>query len=271
MSVYTPKHPVQAGRPAARLHPYRRRIALCASVIAAILLVGALGPWPFTHGTGQFDATIGPGDKFSPATLTIHAGDVVTWHFDGNDHTVTADGGPGPAWDSGVKATGTFSHAFDRAGTFGYICVLHPGKMKATVVVLPADAAAGQAATPPSGAGAAPAPPAVGDAAATTAASTGPAAATPGVSPSAAPPRLAALRVRVSHRRAVATLTTSQAGSLTVRAGQRRLVSAKVGAGRQRVRISLAGLRKGRARLSFVLTSPAGNRSAIAVRSVVVT
>src|SRR3954471_14215295 len=128
-------------------HP--RTWPLWAAVLAAtagILIVGAPGPWPFGHSAGQADVNLGPGDRFTPASVTVHEGDTVTWHFDGHSHTVTAGGAAGQSFDSGGKSTGTFSHTFDRAGTFPYLCVYHSG-MKGTVVVLPADAATSPAAT----------------------------------------------------------------------------------------------------------------------------
>src|SRR4051795_13473860 len=123
------------------LHPWSWPLwVVVPAVTAAILVIGAPGPWPFGHSAGQGDGNLGPGDRFTPASGTVHEGDTVTWHFDGNSHTVTAGGGAGQSFDSGGKSTGTFSHTFDRAGTFPYLCVYHSG-MKGTVVVLPADAA----------------------------------------------------------------------------------------------------------------------------------
>src|SRR4051795_2071750 len=129
------------------LHPWSWPLwVVVPAVTAAILVIGAPGPWPFGHSAGQGDGNLGPGDRFTPASGTVHEGDTVTWHFDGNSHTVTAGGGAGQSFDSGGKSTGTFSHTFDRAGTFPYLCVYHSG-MKGTVVVLPPDAATPPAAT----------------------------------------------------------------------------------------------------------------------------
>jgi plastocyanin len=65
--------------------------------------------------------------KFNPETLKIKAGQTVTWTNDDSvGHDVTADdfksGDPG-AIDSG----GTFEHTFKKAGTFDYVCSVHPG------------------------------------------------------------------------------------------------------------------------------------------------
>jgi LPXTG-motif cell wall-anchored protein len=71
---------------------------------------------------------------FSPASVTISVGDTVTWHNSGQaPHTATANDG---SFDTGtINAGGSGSHTFSTAGTFGYICTIHPN-MKGTVRVL---------------------------------------------------------------------------------------------------------------------------------------
>jgi len=255
-----------------------RPAILVALALAGILVIGAPGPWPFGHGAGQADVNLGPGDQFSPATITVHEGDTVVWHFDGNSHTVTSVGGPGQAWDSGKLSTGTYSHSFSRAGTYPYVCALH-SKMSGTIVVLPPDTTQ---TTPP--AGSAPSSSAPTSTATPTAASATPAnaAATPAAAPTAgaakpadaAPPRIAGLHVALSrscrsgHCSALATLTASEAGTVTVHAGARHLLAAHVKAGRQRLRVPLDRVRRGRTRLTFALADAAGNHSKTLVRSV---
>ena len=122
---------------------------------------------------------------FSPATVTITAGDTVTWtynekptdvgcespvfhlepaatcpgHSTTATATATASGPDGkPLWDSGVhRASGfPYSHTFLTPGTYHYICVVHGGAhannpvthMEGDVVVQAAAAGAGSAATP---------------------------------------------------------------------------------------------------------------------------
>jgi plastocyanin len=72
--------------------------------------------------------------KFNPGTVTIKAGGKVTWTNDDSvGHDVTADdfesGSPG-----GIEGGSTFSHTFKKAGTYNYVCSVHPG-MKGTVKV----------------------------------------------------------------------------------------------------------------------------------------
>ncbi|MFT9634394.1 cupredoxin family copper-binding protein [Mycobacteroides abscessus] len=70
---------------------------------------------------------------FNPPTLTVPAGTTVTWtNKDEEPHNVVAEDG---AFRSpGMDAQGTFSHQFTKAGTYTYVCGIHPF-MKATVVV----------------------------------------------------------------------------------------------------------------------------------------
>lgn len=70
---------------------------------------------------------------YSPDPITVIVGTTITWTNDqGFDHTVTADDG---SFDSGDLATGdTFEHTFDAAGTFAYLCSIHPN-MAGTIIV----------------------------------------------------------------------------------------------------------------------------------------
>jgi plastocyanin len=69
---------------------------------------------------------------YDPATVTIDAGDSVTWTVGQGRHTVTADTG---AFDSGPLGEGqTFSFAFTAPGTYAYRDRLNPG-IRGTVVV----------------------------------------------------------------------------------------------------------------------------------------
>ena len=62
---------------------------------------------------------------FTPPTVAVKVGERVTWTFrDSFSHTATADDG---SFDSGRKSgDATFSHTFDKAGTFSYKCDIHP-------------------------------------------------------------------------------------------------------------------------------------------------
>jgi plastocyanin len=73
------------------------------------------------------------GFAFAPATLTVSAGNSVTWvNRDEEPHTVVA--GDGSFHSPGMGTGATFSHTFSTAGTFDYVCSIHP-MMRGTVVV----------------------------------------------------------------------------------------------------------------------------------------
>lgn len=72
--------------------------------------------------------------KFNPQEVTVNVGDTVTWVNDeGVGHDVTGD--DFSSGDPGAMQNGdTFEHTFDTAGTFDYVCTVHP-KMTGTVTV----------------------------------------------------------------------------------------------------------------------------------------
>jgi plastocyanin len=72
--------------------------------------------------------------KFEPANVTIDAGQTVTWTNDDSvGHDVTGD--DFKSGDPGAMQNGdTFEHTFDTAGTFDYVCTVHPG-MEGSVTV----------------------------------------------------------------------------------------------------------------------------------------
>jgi plastocyanin len=71
--------------------------------------------------------------KFAPETLTVKRGDTVVWiNKDFFPHTATAQDG---SFDSRELGTGkSWKYVANKAGTFPYICTLHP-TMKATLIV----------------------------------------------------------------------------------------------------------------------------------------
>jgi plastocyanin len=70
---------------------------------------------------------------FSPATVTVTAGSTVVWtNQDSIQHDITFDGGS--IVSSVLNHNDTFSHTFPTAGTYHYICSIHPF-MHGTVIV----------------------------------------------------------------------------------------------------------------------------------------
>ncbi|MBV9213219.1 MAG: cupredoxin family copper-binding protein, partial [Actinobacteria bacterium] len=78
--------------------------------------------------------------KFAPVSLTVNVGDTVTWvNHDQTTHTATASSG---AFDVNLPAGASGSFRFTQAGTFDYICKIHPF-MKASVTVTGAGSSGG--------------------------------------------------------------------------------------------------------------------------------
>lgn len=72
------------------------------------------------------------GFTFQPEEVTIAKGGTVTWtNNDGTPHTVKFADGESPV----LPNKGSYSKKFDVAGTFAYICGIHP-TMKGTVIVV---------------------------------------------------------------------------------------------------------------------------------------
>ena len=87
---------------------------------------------------------------FTPAAITINAGDAVVWTFSGFDHTVTSGTGAPETFDSGSRSAGqTYSRVFNTPGAYTYYCTFHGtpdgGAMAGTITV---QAAAQNTATP---------------------------------------------------------------------------------------------------------------------------
>ncbi len=71
---------------------------------------------------------------FSPATLTIDAGETVTWvNKDIAPHSIVSDSGSELNSPTFGKEE-TYSHVFNTAGTFAYHCSVHPS-MKGAIIV----------------------------------------------------------------------------------------------------------------------------------------
>jgi plastocyanin len=73
---------------------------------------------------------------FTPPTTTVHVGDTITWTNDGpSSHTATAKDG---SFNTGTLSKGqSASHTFTKAGTYAYVCTIHPF-MHGTITVLAA-------------------------------------------------------------------------------------------------------------------------------------
>ena len=81
--------------------------------------------------------TVGAGatNSFSPATVTIQAGQSVTWSWVSGLHGVVSDSAPRAFADSPTQASGQYSATFATAGSYPYHCAVHGAMMSGTVVV----------------------------------------------------------------------------------------------------------------------------------------
>jgi plastocyanin len=71
--------------------------------------------------------------KFAPETLTVKRGDTIVWvNKDFFPHTATAQDRSFDSKDLGTNKT--WKYIANKAGTFSYICTLHP-MMTATLIV----------------------------------------------------------------------------------------------------------------------------------------
>ena len=115
----------------------RPALVLAAAALAAALVLAGCGG---DDGGGGAAATPVAGvaqvaakdNRFSPGAIQVPAGTAVTWRFEDGfvPHDVEGDG-----FASGKpKRKGSFTHTFDRPGTYPYRCTLHDG-MDGRVVV----------------------------------------------------------------------------------------------------------------------------------------
>jgi plastocyanin len=105
-----------------------RRLSIMAVAALGLVFAGPASTASTATATVQIRTT-----RFVPATVTITAGDSVTWrNADKVAHQVVANGGQfaSPILDPGK----TFTHEFARGGTFHYHDALHP-TLRGTVVV----------------------------------------------------------------------------------------------------------------------------------------
>ena len=111
-------------------------------LIAAVLVSACGGHDSTTTPPGSGNTTLDVftvGDTFSPPFPTINVGDTVRWNFaggsDGQGHNVrfTSRTSSSPA-DINVLKTGSATRVFTAAGTFSYVCDVHPGMIAQIIV-----------------------------------------------------------------------------------------------------------------------------------------
>jgi plastocyanin len=102
-------------------------------VISLAQLAGKFPTGPVAIKSGLYDVSI-TGFTFGPGTIKVPVGQTITWtNADDSPHQVTVVDKGGLRTPVLLKGQST-TLSFNEAGTFGYICGLHPG-MKGTIEV----------------------------------------------------------------------------------------------------------------------------------------
>jgi plastocyanin len=118
--------------------PVRAGMIAAASIAAVSIVATAL--WARTDDVVAAPPAADDGSSvaiadfaFGPDVLTTSVGSTVTWtNSDGFNHTVSS--ADGTFVSDSLSSGGTFQHTFATAGSFTYICAIHPS-MAGTVVV----------------------------------------------------------------------------------------------------------------------------------------
>ena len=79
-----------------------------------------------------------PSYRFAPVDVAVATGTTVTWtNNDRFTHSVQFTGGDLPGEPLLIEPRAATTFTFDRAGTFEYLCHLHPQDMQGSVTVAP--------------------------------------------------------------------------------------------------------------------------------------
>lgn len=121
------------------IRPPELALGVGALVLLAVTAAGALGAGGGADGAEQQTAAgeVAIVDfAFSPEVARTSVGQPVSWtNEDAAAHTVTSDG-QGPLASGELAGGASYEMAFDAAGTYEYICSIHP-TMGGTVEVTP--------------------------------------------------------------------------------------------------------------------------------------
>jgi plastocyanin len=106
--------------------------ALAASVALVGVAAGCGGSESDFEPVATTEVTMAKSYRFDPKTIEVEVGATVTWTNEDNfTHTVQLDGEE----DHKVGRGDTVSIAFDKSGTYHYVCTLHRQDMDGEVIV----------------------------------------------------------------------------------------------------------------------------------------
>jgi plastocyanin len=109
-----------------------RPFPLAAAVLVATVVAAGCGSTGTSKPVATTNVEMAKSYRFDPKVIEIKAGQTVTWtNNDSFTHTVKVDGES----DHKVGRGDSVSIAFDKPGTYHYVCTLHSHDMHGTVVV----------------------------------------------------------------------------------------------------------------------------------------
>jgi plastocyanin len=96
-------------------------------------LLAATLALPLPAAAADADTVVMKNFDFAPMALTVTAGTTVTWrNADGEPHTVVS--ADGLFRSAALDSNESFTFTFAKAGTFKYVCSIHP-RMVGTIIV----------------------------------------------------------------------------------------------------------------------------------------
>ena len=114
---------------------------LSGTVAGGDLATAKVGDMASAGGATTASVAVGPGIAFSPTSVTIARGGIVTWTWSGTlMHSVTSGTCSGSCtadgtFTSATQSSGTFKFTFNTSGDFPYFCMVHGSMMTGTVHV----------------------------------------------------------------------------------------------------------------------------------------
>ena len=125
---------IDVARAAGRGRSRNTSARLCAAALLAFMSAGvSVAAEPSAAAAPQDSSVAIHNFMFSPMSLAVAVGTGVSWkNFDGEPHTIRSID---DTFRSGaLDQNDTFSYAFDKPGTYRYVCSIHP-QMVASIVV----------------------------------------------------------------------------------------------------------------------------------------